>query len=79
MIEHVKLKSDRNAQLCLKCHSVGVALLARETCGVNRRGFRLLHLHLAEKPALHAQSEEAVLHPAAVLLNDLVRARGPRR
>lgn len=31
--------------------------------------------HLAEKLALHAQTEEEVLYPAAVLVGDLLRAR----
>lgn len=33
--------------------------------------------HLAEKLALHAQSEEELFYPAAVLVGDLVRARQP--
>ena len=33
--------------------------------------------HLAEKLALHAQSEEEVSYPAAILVGDLVRARTP--
>ena len=32
-------------------------------------------VHLAEKLALHAQSEEELFYPAAVLVGDLVRAR----
>ena len=31
--------------------------------------------HLAEKLALHAQSEEELFYPAAILVGDLVRAR----
>jgi hypothetical protein len=34
--------------------------------------------HLAEKLALHAQGEEELFYPAAVLVGDLVRARVPR-
>ena len=34
-------------------------------------------VHLAEKLALHARSEEELLYPAAVLVGDLVRARAP--
>jgi predicted Zn-dependent peptidase len=34
--------------------------------------------HLAEKLALHAQSEEELFYPAAVLVGDLVRARVPQ-
>jgi hypothetical protein len=33
--------------------------------------------HLAEKLAVHAQSEEEVFYPAALLVGDLVRARVP--
>ena len=32
-------------------------------------------VHLAEKLAIHAQSEEELFYPAAVLVGDLVRAR----
>jgi hypothetical protein len=32
---------------------------------------------LAEKLAMHARSEEEVFYPAAILVGDLVRARGP--
>lgn len=35
--------------------------------------------HLAEKLALHAQGEEDVFYPAAILVGDLVRAGAPRR
>jgi hypothetical protein len=34
-------------------------------------------VHLAEKLAIHAQSEEEVFYPAAILVGDLVRARAP--
>ena len=36
-------------------------------------------VRLTEKLALHARSEEEVLYPAAVVVGDLVRARGARR
>ena len=36
-------------------------------------------VRLTEKLAMHARSEEEVLYPAAVVVGDLVRARGARR
>jgi hypothetical protein len=34
---------------------------------------------LADELALHAQTEEQVLYPAALLVGDLLRARRPQR
>lgn len=36
------------------------------------------HERLADQLALHAQTEEEVLYPAAVLVGDIIRARQPR-
>ena len=37
------------------------------------------HVELADELALHAQTEEEVLYPAALLVGDLLRARRPQR